>query len=1458
MLSSRPIAFNSDIDIALQPNFNAKTPGRKTVKNRAALQENALYSGAKTVLSKKHGLQSPFKPGTSHGKKPLMSMSVTRPLQDKTPFPNRVAPAGAFGASKTPATKGFKLSKLALLVPEPEQPEPLSPDAAPLLRPSSTRKSLRGRLSGTFKTPMTKGDHWNVSPGDLEMELAAEPTEQAREDVAQAEVEDDEIEYMPPTAVELPFEPPFELPDYKSMGKNLFVLGHAPLVNDALDVYYSADIEEQLNVSEIALACGSTRGSGRLEELELSDLDDDSPFRRKLVKPAAIATAGKAGTSARNVPTRAVPIPAARAQAVPKPASSIPQARTFSRTTTSASSTPAGSKGCRWIEQRDYPAPYPPYDERWRASDAERDTEKTGDECCCDEGGGQIRDDRCILADVCGGAAGGRVRSATVSVPSSKARVVNGAGAAKAVDEDDVLAAMLEKGLCGGLDDDFAFIVMIVMGAFRGRVDDVYGDQWTLGRMGFCFSCCTRRRRRSVCHSDREPLLSPSNAEDLMRPPKTVLEKVADVAAALNAGKLPSQEQLGGALRGLLASGVLDVDRGGLGVGEAGEAGERAVRCAREACEALLRFGVEKNDDDIVQELVYRLRQVGDVPVHADVLVDTAEAGTVDAEAIARELPSSGEASADAAALVRSLYHLVFVLATSAAFRLVLSDMLLIARETTADVAAHIGHVAGAVEKAAEEVEETVRPGGGTMEDVQGVGGDVAESVVNELSGSGPVSEGVVRAADAIQQEGAEAVKEAVLRRVQETMEQAHRNRSFRAALRTLLALSRKYAAKASAAAAAAAVAAHAQAPTLEFTPLVWAEPPLAQALAYLRTFLERLASGRSLGGLLQAVRDAVEVPLEALEADEDPAALGGWCAALGAWLESALADPAYAASEAGKTQAGALYERVRGGGRWARRVRAVLDELDGFVAAMAGDRTTRGVVDALSALCSAVAGAGAGARGAVGARARWARGSVVEGVVVWVLRRVMRVVSAIPMPRVEYVSDTVEAAVDALLLSAARTRSGGGEALGVAAALVPDRVRWRSWTETVVEVEVDHAGPVGRESGAATGIMALFTGTGGRPARGSTHDERGRAGTGASRVSMQTRTRARVRVEGVRVCAHDVGYYVYYKGARVLGVRVPCTAYEDEGLVSVDVGGRDAAGTGLSVDVELEFDADADTDTDTDMEPTGTGRTPVPLFGVTGVHVDIPGLAVHLARTRHAVVNALFVRPLAGPVARAALGRALEGQVRAGLEAVALFGGRVRERAGRRRVGQEGDEGGSGVWVWAEAVWEELGSVGGRAGEDDDGDGVQGEGEALAETHTRATAQGVVVRTTVGVPSRADAGGSESCAAGAVEESVLAIGIGAQVLPGKGGPYGVARAPAHAFEGGVEGVVGRGAEEAREAAEDVVRAEERVEGAVREGVGRAREVREEVEEAGARAEVRGRVEGRRRGWRSRAFDAFR
>ena len=189
----------------------------------------------------------------------------------------------------------------------------------------------------------------------------------------------------------------------------------------------------------------------------------------------------------------------------------------------------------------------------------------------------------------------------------------------------------------------------------------------------------------------------------------------------------------------------------------------------------------------------------------------------------------------------------------------------------------------------------------------------------------------------------------------------------------------------------------------------------------------------------------------------------------------------------------------------------------------------------------------------------------------------------------------------------------------------------------------------------------------------------------------------------------------------------------------------------------------------------------PEPLFRVAAVHVSVHHLRIALAHTRHPIFNALVLRPLAGPAARAAAAWVLQAQIRAALEGIARFGGQVRAKAlalsqrgrafseGGRGDGAEGCVSGGVTEAWLAALMDEAGlsvsvSEGGDGADDRDGAAASGEGEEgdgeepFVETHTRVTAQGVV-RTTV----MQDSPGTEP------EESVLAVGVGPQVLPGKG-----------------------------------------------------------------------------------------
>ncbi|KAH9838997.1 uncharacterized protein C8Q71DRAFT_489456 [Rhodofomes roseus] len=246
MLSARPLALNSEP-------YHAKTPAR-AVRDRTLLQEN-LHRPPLTVNAKGKTLQqTPRRPLTvqshkalSHSVKP--TVRVQKPLGDKTPFPNRVANAVPFD---TPAPQTAKLAKLALL----EAPQQALPDT--LLRPSSARKSLRApRTSGgapqlDFKTPVTQGNHWDVSDG----EIVVEAEEDVQEAVDVRGEDDDEIEYMPPTAIVPAYEPPFEMPDYTQLGATIRELAHSYKYDDTDDLYHALESDVDTGSHDLWRASG--------------------------------------------------------------------------------------------------------------------------------------------------------------------------------------------------------------------------------------------------------------------------------------------------------------------------------------------------------------------------------------------------------------------------------------------------------------------------------------------------------------------------------------------------------------------------------------------------------------------------------------------------------------------------------------------------------------------------------------------------------------------------------------------------------------------------------------------------------------------------------------------------------------------------------------------------------------------------------------------------------------------------------------------------------------------------------------------------------------------------------------------------------------------------------------------------------------------------------------------------
>ncbi|VDC07572.1 unnamed protein product [Peniophora sp. CBMAI 1063] len=247
MLSHRPISIHEDAPLY------ARTPGR-ALKGRDLLQENTIQrTRPMTGKVVKQPYQTPLrddKPGKIFT---IGKGTASRPLGDKTPFPNRAA----FAA--TPGPAGAKLAAL------------LSQTPGHLLRPSSMRQSTRRRSSGrpnVFETPMNAGDHWNVSDTEVEVDAVEEEPELAPTD------DFDEIEYMPPTAIDVPYQPAFDMPDYALTGAQLYNTMHSFPYDDWADLYYAAE-RDHIGDEGLLQASGYT---DNWDILQLPELEDDSPF----------------------------------------------------------------------------------------------------------------------------------------------------------------------------------------------------------------------------------------------------------------------------------------------------------------------------------------------------------------------------------------------------------------------------------------------------------------------------------------------------------------------------------------------------------------------------------------------------------------------------------------------------------------------------------------------------------------------------------------------------------------------------------------------------------------------------------------------------------------------------------------------------------------------------------------------------------------------------------------------------------------------------------------------------------------------------------------------------------------------------------------------------------------------------------------------------------------------------
>ncbi|KAL1713260.1 hypothetical protein EV715DRAFT_296236 [Schizophyllum commune] len=869
--------------------------------------------------------------------------------------------------------------------------------------------------------------------------------------------------------------------------------------------------------------------------------------------------------------------------------------------------------------------------------------------------------------------------------------------------------------------------------------------------MGICSSCCGRRDKTG----EREPLLS-KGKQSALPPPRSDIERLADALGAFQVGKLPSQAQIDTLLFRLLRSNIFDFDGKIHGSGTISRHGRQVVLDVHDVLEALKQFGLDKNGDDVLQDLVFQYRKLRDtaapIQVNQDYVTRLQES-TVKAGEQSANIPSTQELSQDATSIVESIQTILRLVFTSSTFRALLKDILELARDYISYTAGEVADVALEVQVAAEDVESAAQTTDISVEDIKGKAKEIYDDVRDVAAGNGSRSNGVPPSRDP---------RTVAYDRVQLVFASAHRDPRYTQALRTLLEVIRKYV---SITRKTADIISHASPNDLPKGRLFYLTAPVRRLLRDLRILAERLASGHPLANLLHLSPQFLDSVLFS------PAEVGyeirTLFAAVGEWCDYALADPAYANSSAGMQAFGSLYDTSRrllksdSEDKLAVDFRAMVDELRIYLRLVQDDLSNKRLANSIRALDADVRQLGADT---MGARSRWRR-EVVQDILGYLLPRILRSLRSLPiMPRVEYQDSMLDIALDSLLLTSTP--------LTVTSSLKPDHFS----VQTLAELYVDLAG---QETDSV----------------------------------VTTRSRTRIHVDGIRLSAHDVGYYAKYKG---------WLSYEDEGLLSVDIGAPEGSG-GLEVGIDLDIPESTDDDNATvsDSAPD----TPTPAFTVVEVRVRLSGLALTIDRSKHWLLNKLFLQPLSGPTLSVVLASVLEGKIKEGLEGVAMVLGEARKDMPEELNVQD----------YLTSLLSRSATLLQSAPPDPD---------IVQESHTDASVAGVI-HTTVTKPAHGEDSGVDSEDSEEGEETVIAIGGAPQLFPGKAGPHDA---------GDDSGGVGVG-EVVDEVAEDTRSVVEKAAASTREAVRSAREVREELERSGKRKDARRKVDGKKRGWHSDAFD---
>ena len=300
-------------------------------------------------------------------------------------------------------------------------------------------------------------------------------------------------------------------------------------------------------------------------------------------------------------------------------------------------------------------------------------------------------------------------------------------------------------------------------------------------------------------------------------------------------------------------------------------------------------------------------------------------------------------------------------------------------------------------------------------------------------------------------------------------MIRAHSSPKYKTALRTILTLLQKYSERVSeVASAATADDSGGEKAEITVEPQFWTDESLSLVLADAKILLERAASNYPLDPLIRTLQACVQDFVGSLAGS----GLTEYFADFGNWTDQSLNDPNYSASRAGRQKVGELYDRGRAlfseDTKFGQDLRSLFRLAEGFLHGIFQDRATNRAVRALDKLSTDSAVLFREQPYQAGRELR-------RDLFFWLLPRFLRIIRSFPMPRIEFINDAVEVALDSIVLSSPTTLRS----------LMPDSIRVTNYNDLhITQYDDPHRKNI-----------------------------------------------VRVRVEGLRMAIQDLDYYLQYKG---------------------------------------------------------------------------------------------------------------------------------------------------------------------------------------------------------------------------------------------------------------------------------------------------------------------------------------